>query len=494
MRKVSLGFPSRKIKNKMADSGQAKTFPQYIAALSVCLGAVAAGAVLGWTSNISKDLQKGGLNDLVISDDQLGWIGSFVTLGALLMCFPIGYICDLIGRKWGCLLTLIPFTVGWLLVIFSSSVSVIYVGRFLTGLAGGSFCVAAPIYTAEIAQASIRGALGSYFQLLLTVGILIVYVGGAWMHPKDLAILSAVIPIVFAVVFFFQPETPIYLMKKNRPEEAKKALQRLRGNAYDCDAELKEIQLSFEQGSSEKSFMTVLKTKAAIKACLITFSLMFFQQMSGINAVIFYTGKIFEASGSSLDPAVGTIIVGILQTSATFGSSLIVDKFGRKILLLISIAFMGLSEFVLGLFFTFKERSVLDDDQLKAIGFLPIICLGIYIVMFSVGFGPIPWMISAELMPEEVKSTMVSAAATFNWFLAFIVTKFYVNLKTSIGGDVTFYIFSGICIGGAAFVLFCVPETKGKSVAEVQALLSGDKTAPVSNEKEGIDNPTFDKN
>ncbi|CAG9829175.1 unnamed protein product [Diabrotica balteata] len=477
----------------MADSGQAKTLPQYIAALSVCLGAVAAGAVLGWTSNVSKQLQEGGLNDLLIDEDQLGWIGSFVTLGALVMCFPIGYICDLIGRKWGCLLTLIPFTVGWLLVIFSSSVSVIYVGRFLTGLAGGSFCVAAPIYSAEIAQTSIRGALGSYFQLLLTVGILIAYVGGAWMHPKDLAILSAVIPIVFAVVFFSQPETPIYLMKKNRPEEAKKALQRLRGSSYDCDAELKEIQLSFEQGTSEKSFMTVLKTKAAIKASLITFGLMFFQQMSGVNAVIFYTADIFSASGSSLEPAIGTIIVGILQTSATFGSSLIVDKFGRKILLLVSIGFMAISEFVLGLFFTFKDRNVLDEDQLSSIGFLPIICLGIFIVMFSVGFGPIPWMISAELMPEEIKSTMVSAAATFNWFLAFIVTKFYGNLKTSIGGDVTFYIFSGVCIAGVVFVMFCVPETKGKSVAEVQALLNGDKTTPI-NEKEGIDNPTFDKN
>lgn len=475
----------------MADGSQAKTLPQYIAALSVCLGAVAAGAILGWTANVSEKLKNSEFNDIEITADSLGWIGSFVTLGAMVTCFPIGFLCDKIGRKWSCIATVIPFSLGWLLVIFANNLGMIYAGRFFTGLAGGAFCVAAPIYTAEIAQPSIRGALGSYFQLLLTVGILIVYIAGAFISPLALAIIAAIIPLVFTVVFFFQPETPVYLMKQNNREEAKKALQRLRGSAYDCDAELKEIQQTLDQSdSAQNSFIDVLKTRASIKANIITFGLMFFQQFSGVNAVIFYAGFIFKAAGSSsLSPSTGTIIVGILQTAATFLSTLIVDRFGRKILLIISIVFMGISSFILGIYFSLSDRNLIDKDQVDAIGILPIVCLSVFIVMFSLGFGPIPWMISAELLPQEIKSTMCSAAATFNWFLAFIVTKFYVNMQEGIGSDSTFYIFSGICFLGVVFIIFLIPETKGKSVAEVQAILSG---KPIkSSEKEGIDNPSF---
>ncbi|KAH1012448.1 hypothetical protein HUJ05_011607 [Dendroctonus ponderosae] len=194
--------------NKMdssSESSASKRFPQYLAALS---GSVAAGSVLGWTGTISESLQHSDLNGIPVDTDALGWISGFVTLGAMVICFPIGFICDGIGRKWACLLTIIPFSIGWALVIFSSGTLMIYIGRFLTGLAGGAFCVAAPLYTSEIAEKEIRGALGSYFQLLLTVGVLFSYVCGTVTTPKMLSILCAFIPIGFGVAFFFQPETP----------------------------------------------------------------------------------------------------------------------------------------------------------------------------------------------------------------------------------------------------------------------------------------------
>ncbi|KAJ8955984.1 hypothetical protein NQ318_006255, partial [Aromia moschata] len=454
-----------------------------------CLGSVAAGTVLGWTSNISEALKASELNDIAIDEDSLGWIGSFATIGAMLMCFPIGSICDLIGRKWACLMTVVPFTVGWLLLIFASNTGMIYAGRFLTGLAGGAFCVAAPLYTSEISQNDIRGTLGSFFQLLLTVGILISYLG------VRLSILCAIIPIVFAVLFFFQPETPVYYMKKNKPQDALSSMQRLRGGSYNCDAEMKEIKDALDQDATvQVSFFEAAKTTASKRAIFICFSLMFFQQMSGVNAVIFYTGDIFESAGSTLISSTATIIVGVMQVVATLVSSIVVDKFGRKLLLLASISFMMLSGFLLGIFFTLKDRKVLDSDGIDKISFLPILCLIIFICSFSLGFGPIPWLISAELMPQEIKSVACSIAATFNWLLAFIVTRFYANLKIAIGGDSTFYIFAGISLVGVAFVLLAVPETKGKSFVEVQALLSGQSVPEHHLEREpkdGIDNPSF---
>lgn len=480
----------------MGDS-QGKKLPQYIAALSVCLGSVAAGTVLGWTSNITDKLKNSELNDIDIDLDAAGWIGSFATIGGMLMCFPIGYICDLIGRKWGCIMTVTPFSIGWLLIIFASNTGMIYAGRLLTGLAGGAFCVAAPIYTSEIAQKEIRGTLGSFFQLLLTCGILLSYVAGAYMSPRDLSILCAVIPIIFAIVFFFQPETPMYLMKNQKPAAALDSLQRLRGPSYNCDDEIKVIKDALDQDASIKiSFFEAMGTPASKKALFICFGLMFFQQMSGVNAVIFYTKDIFEAAGSTLASSTATIIVGVVQVIATFISSVFVDRFGRKILLLGSVLFMMLSGLILGVFFSLKDRNVLDADGIDKISFLPILCLIIFMSAFSLGFGPIPWLISAELMPEEIKSTACSAAATFNWLLAFIVTRFYGNLTKAIGGDSTFYIFAGISLLGTLFVFFIVPETKGKSSTEVQALLGGGNVTEVTNNdsknnKDGIDNPGF---
>nr|CAI5845155.1 unnamed protein product [Callosobruchus analis] len=409
----------------------------------------------------------------------------------MLMCFPIGSICDIIGRKWGCITTVVPFTLGWGLIIFANGTGMIYAGRFLTGLAGGAFCVAAPIYTSEIAQKEIRGTLGSYFQLLLTVGILIAYLAGAYMPVKAFSILCAMIPIAFVVIFFFQPETPVYYMKNNKPDEARSALQRLRGSEYNCDKEIQDIKASLEQSTETSVSLTdALKMKASKRACLICFGLMMFQQLSGVNAVIFFTGNIFESAGSTLPSSTATIIVGIVQVIATFLSSIFIDKFGRKMLLLGSIAFMMLSEVVLGIFFSLKDRGLVSPETVSKIGILPVLCLIVFISSFSLGIGPIPWLISAELMPPEIKSVACSAAATFNWLLAFIVTKNYASLQIAIGGDSTFYIFSSICFIGIFFIYFMVFETKGKSVSEVQAILNGG-TANASDGTAGIDNPAY---
>lgn len=454
--------------------------------VTVCLGAIAAGTVLGWTSNIPKKLKNDhDLNGIIISEDDFGWIGSLSTIGAMIMCFTTGILCDVIGRKWGCLLQALPFTLGWILVTWSSNIGMIFAGRFFTGLASGAFCVAAPLYASEIADKNNRGTLGTFFQLLLTVGILIAYIGGAYLTSKNLSILCLIIPIVFAVVFFFQPETPVYYVKKNKDSEALATLRKFRGSDYDCESELKEIKATLQNNDQKgSSFFQVLITKAGLKSCFICFCLMFFQQFSGVNAIIFYTSSIFAEAKSSLDDASATIIVGVMQVVATFVASLLIDRFGRKILLLCSVIFMMLSGFVMAIFFTLQ----LKGNDVSSITFLPILCVVVFISSFSIGFGPIPWMIAAELLPAEIKSIISSAAATFNWFLAFLITKFYADAVNSVGQDVTFYVFSAICLIGTVFVFLVVPETKGKTLLEVQAMLNGEKRFP---DREGINNPNF---
>lgn len=455
------------------------------------MGSVAAGTVLGYTGNVTKEmLARGDLNDIPVDGEEYGWIGSFMTLGGMVMCLPIGFICDLIGRKIAMLLTIIPFTIGWLLIIFCSNIEMIYAGRFLTGLAGGAFCVSAPMYTSEIAQKEIRGTLGSYFQLLLTVGILFAYVIGAFVTPQVLAIICACVPLAFGVIFFIQPETPVYSLKKGNEEAASAALRRLRGPFYDVDSEIKEIKtLLAEEKENHISFSQSFKKRATKISLLICFGLMFFQQLGGINAVIFYVGTIFEQAGASLSSTDATILVGVMQVIATFISSLIIDRFGRKILLLASGFFMAVGGILLGAYFSVQRSETRTPAEMEDIGFLPILALCLFIIVFSLGYGPIPWMISSELFPPEIKSNASSAAGTFNWFLAFIVTKFYINLTEAIHTDSTFYIFAGISLLGTVFVYFVIPETKGKTLGEIQDELNGVKKQKASGN--GIDNQGF---
>lgn len=424
-----------------------------------------------------------------MDQDVQGWIAGLATLGALVSCVPVGISCDKFGRKLTMLALIVPFLIGWLLIILSSSVGMVYAGRFFTGFAGGAFCVSAPLYTSEIAEKSVRGALGSYFQLLLTVGILLAYAVAKVNDVLAYTIVCGVFPIAFGIVFFFQPESPVYSIKKGNESDARKALIRLRGAGYDVDAEIKEIKEGLEESARNKvSFTEAFKTVQAKKAAGIVFALMFFQQLSGINAVIFYAGSIFEAAKTSLSSKDCTIIVGVFQVVATFVSSVTIDKLGRRILLMGSDFLMAVGGILLGIYFTLQERKLVDEETISDISFLPIFALSMFIIVFSLGFGPIPWMIASELSPNEIKSTLSSTGGTFNWFLAFLVTKFYGDVTKAVKTDVTFYIFSLISLIGTVFIFFFVPETKGKSFEQIQRELGGDTS---KTRTDGVDNRAY---
>ncbi|KAF5269957.1 hypothetical protein FQR65_LT05756 [Abscondita terminalis] len=383
------------------------SLPQYVTTIIATLSAFSAGTVLGWTSPITNVLENGQYNNITISNVEMGWIGSFVTLGGMITCFPFGIICDIVGRKGALLLLLVPFSVG----------------RFVMGMAAGACCVAAPLYINEIAHKNIRGTL----------------------------------------------ESPYYSLKKGKDHVALKSLQRLRGPNYNVVSELDSVKSLLEDSlQSSASWSYSLRKRSGYKAFIIALALMFFQQLCGINAIIFYTSYIFTASGANIDPQFAAICVGAFQVIATFVSSLIVDRLGRRMLLISSDFVMGLATAFLGLFFTFKDRGIVSDDVVYMLGFLPIVALCVFIIMFSVGLGPIPWMITGEIFSPELKSFAVSCAATLNWFLAFLVTKFFLDLESLIGCDVMFYIFSFISFIGSVFCYAVIPETRGKTIEQVQ--------------------------
>lgn len=413
--------------------------------------------------------------DFTLSDSERDWVSSLVNLGCAFTCFPVGLVMDYLGRKKTMLLLVPPFVLGWLLIAFATSFPMLLAGRFITGLTGGAFCVTAPTYTSEIAEDSIRGKVGTYFQLNITLGILFSYVIGSYVSVFAFNILCTCIPLVFGIVFFFMPESPNFLVVKGRNDEARESLVRLRGKSYDVDSELNNLKYKTEQSQTEQvSFIKMITKKTALKAILICYALMLFQQLSGINAVLFNTSTIFASAGATIPSEVATIIIGVIQVLATFTSTMVVDKLGRRILLLFSALVMCVCTTALGVYFFLKDSHGSDAEILKTLSWLPLLSLSLFIIAFSFGFGPIPWMMAGELCLIDIKAFVASTAGTFNWLLSFTVTSTFNPLNDAIGSGQVFWLFAGIMLLGFLFIFFIVPETKGKSADEIQVMLGAE--------------------
>ncbi|CAG4973565.1 unnamed protein product [Colias eurytheme] len=483
--------------------GQTKRTNQYIAAIAAAIGAVAAGTILAWTSPALPQLQPpknttdlapkeidvfavnvtansnvthalmnslGQPADFLLDTKESSLVSSVLAIGAAISALPVGFIAQKFGRRPTILMLAVPLLINWLLTIFANGAGMLISARFFAGLATGGICVAAPMYIGEIAETAIRGSLGAFFQLFLTVGILFTFVIGGWTHWRTLSIISAVLPVLLVAVFWWMPETPQYLLGKNRRRDAEKALRWLRGPDADLTTELEDMQKEVDNASRQRGGMLhMITNRAPLMALICSLGLMFFQQFSGINAVIFYTNQIFQSAGSNIPPAIATIIVGVVQTIATYISSLLVERAGRRILLIQSCIIMGICLIVLGAYFKMQE----DGTDVSSAGWLPLVCLVLFIVSFSLGFGPIPWMMMAELFPVEFRGTASGVAVITNWMLVFVVTLCFPLMKDAIGIYSCFWFFSGFMVICVFFVFFLIPETKGKTVSQIQTILGG---------------------
>ena len=257
------------------------------------------------------------------------------------------------------------------------------------------------------------------------------------------------------------------LIIAGKEKKAEKALQWLRGSGVDIRAELHQIKNTHVASSKQTAKLKDLLGFA--KPLLISLGLMFFQQFSGINAVIFYGTQIFELAGSSLDAHVCTIIIGVANFGATFMANLLIDRLGRKVLLIISDIFMIVSLGVLGGFFYVHTN---HPDHAEGLGWAPLASLIVYVVAFSLGFGPVPWLMLGEIFPGKIRGSAAATATAFNWICCFAVTKVFPEFIASFGPSVTFLCFGAVCLLGLAFIVLVVPETQGQSLDDIERNLT----------------------
>uniref|UniRef100_W4VSE3 Putative sugar transporter n=1 Tax=Phaedon cochleariae TaxID=80249 RepID=W4VSE3_PHACE len=468
---------SVRIFETMADAKAAPPDRKFLY-LAACIGNLASfvcGTALGWTSPEMPKLKALDDNPLgrILTPSEEGWVGAFLPLAAAIGPFAGGYLADAIGRKKTLLIGATPFILAYVLNIIATNVYYFFLSRFLCGLGVGIVFTSIPMYVGEIADDEVRGSLGAFMQLFIVIGLLFSYVFGPYLTVKIFNVVLLVPPVAFVLLFlFFVPESPYYLIQTDKTEEAEQALMKLRGsgrNVVQKEAELIRQQVEVDQ-RNKGGFLDIFKTRGLKMALMLSLGLVACQQLSGINIILFFAQDVFTAAGVSLAPEICTIIIGVVQILASGATPMLVEKWGKRFLLMLSGIGMGLSQGVMAYFFHLKDDKM---EDISNIGWVPIVGLVVFIVAYCLGFGPLPWAVMGELFPGNIKSAASSATASGCWVLGFIVTRYFGNLTDLIGRSGSFGVFTGFCFIAALFVYKLLPETSGKSLQEIQDILNG---------------------
>ena len=402
-------------------------------------------------------------------------MSSLVCLGALLATPLYLYLTHHLSRKITGYLVAVPFILSWILVIIADSVPMLYVARFLGGIGCGAVVVFSPIYVAETSEDSVRGALASYLVLFCNVGIVSGYIIGSLVSYYTFAYIMIQIPLLYVLCYAWLPETPIYLINNDRNVEAERSLRWLRGDNDQVIQNELEKTLSFIKERKAlpeaASLKDIFTSRGSRRALVIGVVLVTTLQFCGVFAILSYTVNIFQEAGSDLSPHLSSIIIGLVQLAGSCVSSLLIDKAGRKFLLLVSNASMALCLAALGSYFFLKYQG----SDVSALSWLPVTCLSAYIFAIALGLAPITFVIVAEIFEPQIKGKATTIIISIMWFLTFLVAKFYPNTTELIGIHGCYWFFSACCVLGALYCFLCVPETKNRSFESILLELSGQK-------------------
>ncbi|HZK94722.1 MAG TPA: sugar porter family MFS transporter [Prolixibacteraceae bacterium] len=397
-----------------------------------------------------------------LSETGLGWTVSSLLFGCIAGVFLAGKMGDLYGRKKVLMLAAFLFFISAAGSASAHVLAFFIAARILGGLAVGIASILSPMYIAELAPAKYRGTLVSLNQLAIVIGILVAFfsnyllVGSGENNWRWMLLVMAAPAALLFFSLFLVPESPRWLAARNRNEEALKVLIKTSGPEL-AQSELKEIQQTLNN-QEESTFSDLLAPK--IKPLLfIGIILAIFQQITGINTIMYYAPKIFANVGQSNDSALlQTILIGGTNLIFILVAMVLIDRFGRKILIVVgSTGMMLMLAGLSALFFTNHTSGVL----------VLVFILG-YIAFFAASLGPALWVITAELFPNRLRSKGMSIAIVSLWIACTIVTIAFPIMLEKLSGGITFLIFALICLANLVYVLKYVPETKGKTLEELE--------------------------
>ncbi len=396
--------------------------------------------------------------------DQQAIVASLL-VGAVVGALAGGRLADQLGRRR----TLIG--AGWVYVVGGIGSALapgtweLIGARLVLGLAVGAASFIAPMYISEIAPRRIRGGMVGVNQLMLTSGILAAYIGdwalkGVPDNWRWMVGLAALPGLALAIGMLFVPPSPRWLVEQGRHDEARDVLRRVHGRD-DVDDELREI----ERAAAQKAGHLALLRPAVRPMLIVGVGLAAFQQLVGINTVIYYAPTILSFTGLSAGSALtNTVFIGVTNVVFTVVAVLLLDRVGRRPLLLAGTAGLVVALVALGLFFRF-------DWLQQHVPQMALAALLLYIASFAAGLGPVFWLMISEIFPLNVRSASDSVSSVVNWGTNFVVSFTFLTVVSALGRSGAFWLYAAIGVIAIGFIATRVPETRGRSLEEIQRQL-----------------------
>jgi sugar porter (SP) family MFS transporter len=434
----------------------------YVAAAFAALGGLLFGYDTGVISGALIFIQR----TFALSTFHQELVVSVVLVGACVGALSGGRFADRFGRRIMLIFTAIVFIAGALICAAATDVTMLIVGRAIVGLGIGFASSTVPLYISEVSPAGARGWQVSLFQFAITVGILAAYLvdyafagSGSWRWMLGLAVVPGA---ALGLGMLVLPESPRWNAQRGNVQKAREVLVKVRGTV-DVDTELREIEATLSQ-AHEHGKLSDLWLPEVRMAMVIGIGLAIFQQVTGINTVIYYAPKIIQSAGiSSASGAIlATAGIGLVNVVMTVVSMWLIDRVGRRPLLLTGIAGMIVSLGVLGYAFYAPTHG-------RNFATVAVVTLMCYVAMFAISLGPIFWLLIAEIYPLKIRGSAEGVAAGTNWAANFVVSLTFLTLAETMGASWTFWLYALLAIGAWIFSFALVPETKGRTLEQIEA-------------------------
>ncbi|KAK2582894.1 hypothetical protein KPH14_008968 [Odynerus spinipes] len=459
---------------------------QVLATLALSMGTLSSGLAKGYTSPaldsiLDKQppaLYQSSNNDtwavFSVTKQEASWVASLSMLGAWCGAMIGDWIMRR-GRRLALRVTSLPLAAAWILTGVAPCVEVVYCTSFVGGLCCSVITMVAQVYISEISMPGIRGCLSAMLKVLGHVGVLLSYIAGTYLNWRQSALLVAVAPSMLFLGTLFIPETPSYLVLNGKDEEAASSLQWLRGEQVDIRHELQVIKTNILASRAKQyglTFRNSMMTPRLYKPIAITCGLMFFQRFSGANAFNYYAVIIFRQTLGGMNPHGATIAIGFVQLLASLLSGFLIDIVGRLPLLIASTVLMSLALAGFGsyAYYVSQTQNLGYADTAVPAGehdWIPLLCVLVFTTALALGISPISWLLIGELFPLEYRGLGSSISTSFSYFCAFCGIKLFMDFQQVLGLHGAFWFYAAMAVCGLCFVVYCVPETKGKQLDEM---------------------------
>ncbi|KAJ2951602.1 hypothetical protein O0L34_g13758 [Tuta absoluta] len=448
---------------------QGHTYRQWMISFFANTTMITYGLQAGWISPMTKILQS---NDsptgAPLSDTELAWIASIMCLVAVVGVYLYTYIADRFGRRAAVILVAVPQALCWIFKFSSANTTILMTARIFSGLSAGACFNVIPIYVKEISQDNVRGLTGSIMMLFQNVGYITMYIMGAYLNYFTVLKIVIFLPFATVLLMWQAPETPSYLVKHGKIEEATTTIAWLRGLSADNKQIEYEVYCLEKQKTAAEALPSVtysglFKERSWRSPILLMFAIMTIVSANGCFAILTYASTILASSGVTVSPELQAMSFPAVMIIGGFISMACVERFGRKILVALTNFLISASMFGLG------GVIYMQNQNISVPGWLPALLMMVAVAAFAAGVGPVPYIIMSEMFNFQIRAKVLGLIISYAWFINFFQILGYGPIAATIGTYNAFFGFGVLNLIAFVITVGLLPETKGKTPEEIEA-------------------------